>query len=123
VRRAAARAIQRLGPSGSLLLPDIILLAGNKDTARQTDRLLRQFERNGPDPRSIPELVALLENSQEPVRLLAIKFLALAGPKAEAALPALERLRDDPSAEVRKQAEAASDRIGKKEDSNKKPDP
>ena len=45
------------------------------------------------------------------MRLLAIKLLALAGPSAEEAIPALDRMREDPNAEVRKQAQAASDRI------------
>ena len=43
--------------------------------------------------------------------LLAIKFLGLAGKNARDAIPALERMRDDPSAEVRKQAEAACKQI------------
>ena len=45
------------------------------------------------------------------MRLLAIKFLGLAGRSAEDAIPALERMREDPSAEVRKQAEAACEQI------------
>ncbi len=45
------------------------------------------------------------------MRLLAIKFIGLAGRNAQEAIPALERMREDPSAEVRKQAEAASEQI------------
>ena len=45
------------------------------------------------------------------MRLLAIKFLGLAGRGATDAIPALDRLREDPSAAVRKQAEAASEQI------------
>lgn len=45
------------------------------------------------------------------MRLLAIKFLALAGPSAKEAIPALDRIREDFNAEVRKQAQAPSDRI------------
>ena len=77
--------------------------------------MLRRFERSGPDVRSLPELVKQLDHKQDSVRLLAIKFLRLAGPSAKDALPALERMRDDPSAEVRKQAAAASEQIKKKE--------
>ena len=61
--------------------------------------------------RSLPELVKQLEHDQETVRLLAIKFLGLAGRNAKEAIPALERLREDPDAEVRKQAKAASEQI------------
>ena len=45
--------------------------------------------------------------------MLAIKFLGLAGRNARDAIPALERMRDDPNAEIRKQAQAACERIKK----------
>jgi hypothetical protein len=45
------------------------------------------------------------------VRLLAIKFLTLAGPTAHEALPALEKHRDDPSPEVRQQAKLALEKL------------
>jgi HEAT repeat protein len=113
VRRAATKAIQRLGPDGAIFIPDIILMAENKENLRSVERMLRRFERLGPDVRSLPELVKHLEHKQDSVRLLAIKYLRLAGQSAKDALPALERMRDDPSAEVRKQAEAASQQIKK----------
>ena len=114
VRRAAMKGIQRMGPQGAIFVPDIILMAQNKENLRQVERALRRFERAGPDVRSVPELVKQLGHKQDSVRLLAIKFLKLAGQNAKDALPALERMRDDPSAEVRKQAEAASEQIKKK---------
>ncbi len=105
------RAIQRLGPEAAIFIPDIILLAEKKENLRSVERMLRRFERTGPDVRSLPELVKQLEHEQDPVRLLAIKFLGLAGPTAKDAIPALERMREDPSAEVRKQAHAACEQI------------
>ena len=111
VRRVAMRSIQKLGPQGALFIPDIILMAENKDNLKSVERMLRRFERAGPDVRSLPELVKQLEHGQDTVRLLAIKFLGLAGPRAKDAIPALERMREDPSAEVRKQALAASELI------------
>jgi HEAT repeat protein len=111
VRRVAMRSIQKLGPQGALFIPDIILMAENKDNLRSVERMLRRFERAGPDVRSVPELVKQLEHGQDTVRLLAIKFLGLAGPIAKDAIPALERMRKDPSEEVRKQALAASEQI------------
>jgi HEAT repeat protein len=111
VRRAASRAILKLGPQGVLFIPDIILLAEKRENARSVERMLRRFERSGPDVRSLPELVKELGHEQDRVRLLAIKFLGLAGRKAKDALPDLERMRDDPSAEVRRQAQAACERI------------
>jgi HEAT repeat protein len=111
VRRAAMRSIQRLGPQGVIFVPDLILMAEKTENRRSVERLLRRFERIGPDVRSLPELVKQLEHNQDRVRLLAIKFLALAGGSAKDAIPALERMREDPSAEVRKQAAAASEQI------------
>ena len=89
-------------------------MAEKKENLRSVQRLLRRFERTGPDVRSLPELVKLLDHKQDSVRLLAIKFLGLAGTSAKDAIPALERMRDDPSVEVRKQAEAACKQIQNK---------
>jgi len=111
VRRAAAKSIQRLGPSGAILIPDIIAMAANKENQRSVDRLLRPFERTGPDVRSLPELIKQLEHEQVVVRLLAIKFLGLAGREATEAIPALERFREDPSADIRQQAKTACEQI------------
>ena len=111
VRRAALRAIPRLGPRGSILVPDIIRLASSPSNSKLVDRALRPFERTGPDIRSLPELVKELDHEQVSVRLLAIKFLGLAGQNAKDAIPALERIREDPSAEVRQQAKAACEQI------------
>jgi HEAT repeat protein len=113
VRRATSRSIARLGPQGVILVPDIIVMAARKENRRSVDRLLRPFERSSPDPRSIPELAKLLEHDEAAVRLLAIKFLGLAGRNAREALPALERVREDPDSEVRKQATAVVEQIQK----------
>jgi HEAT repeat protein len=111
VRRVAMRSIQKLGSQGAIFIPDIILMAEKKENLRSVERMLRRFERSGPDVRSLPELVEQLKHDQDTVRLLAIKFLGLAGQSARDAIPALERMREDPSAEVRKQALAASEQI------------
>jgi hypothetical protein len=65
----------------------------------------------GPDLRSLPDLVKCLDHDQENVRLLAIKFIRLAGHNARDVIPSLDRMREDPSEEVRKQAEAAAEQI------------
>lgn len=111
VRRAGMRGIQRLGPDGALLIPDIIRMAERRENVRSVERVLRRFERKVPDPRSTPDLVKLLDHREPRVRLLAIRFLALAGREAREAIPVLERMRDDNDAEVRRQAEAACKRI------------
>jgi HEAT repeat protein len=111
VRSAARRAIQRVGPGGVIFVPDLIASAALEEDRRSAERSLRRFERTGPAPGSIPELIDLLDHEHESVRLLAARFLALAGPDARQAVPALTRLRDDPSPEVRAEADAALGRI------------
>ena len=48
VRRAAMKAIQRLGSDGAIFVPDIILMAEKKENVRLVERMLRRFERAGP---------------------------------------------------------------------------
>ena len=55
--------------------------------------------------------LAISGRMTERAHMVAVEnLLGLAGQGAKEAIPALERLRDDASAEVRKQAEAASER-------------
>jgi hypothetical protein len=110
--------IHWFGPQGAIFVPDIIMMAEKKENLRSVERMLRRFERAGPDTRSFPELVKQLEHNQDAVQLPAIKFLALAGPSEKEAIPALDRMRKDPNAEARKQAQAASDRIESKAESS-----
>lgn len=111
VRKAALRTVQRFGPAASYFAPDVILMAVDKDDRPAVERLMKRLERRGPDPRTIPDLAARLAHEHAAVRLLAVKLLALAGPAAEPALPALERLLEDPDADVRTQAQSARDQI------------
>jgi HEAT repeat protein len=107
VRQTAMRAVQRLGPSGALFVPDLIRMAGRPRERQGVERALRRFEKARPDDRAVAGLIALLGHEKEGVRELAARFLGLAGPRASAALPALERLKDDPSEEVRERAAEA----------------
>ena len=111
VRKAALRSVQRFGPSASYFAPDVLLMAVDKDDRPAVERFLKRLERRGPDPRTIPELAAHLGHDNAAVRLMAVKLLALAGPAAAPALPALERLREDPDPEVRTQARSACDQL------------
>ena len=99
-------------------MPDIIRMAEKKENLRSVERMLRRFERASLNTRSLPELVKQLENNQDAVRLLAIKFLALAALSAGEAISALDRMREVPNPRVRKQAQAASDRIKSKAESS-----
>ena len=46
--RAAMKAIPRLGPQGAILVPDIILMAENKQNLKSVERMLRRFHAQGP---------------------------------------------------------------------------
>ncbi|AMV40706.1 HEAT repeat domain-containing protein [Planctomyces sp. SH-PL62] len=111
VRKAALRSVQRFGPNASYFAPDVLLMAVDKDDRAAVDRFVKRLERRGPDPRTIPDLTARLSHDAPAVRLLAVKLLALAGPAAAPALPTLERLLEDPDADVRAQAKAACDQL------------
>ena len=111
VRRAAVKTVQRLGPEGAVFIPDLIAMAAIDENLRTVDRALRPLERAGTAPRSVPELVALLDHDKVAVRLRAIKFLGLAGPTAKAVLPTLERISADPNAEISRQAKTACEQI------------
>ena len=95
VRRAAMRSIQRLGPEGTSSFRTSSCLPRRATMSVRWNECCARFERSGPDVRSVPELTKQLEHKKESVRLLAIKFLGLAGAHARDALPALERLRSD----------------------------
>ncbi|MFO0952517.1 MAG: HEAT repeat domain-containing protein [Isosphaeraceae bacterium] len=107
VQRAASRAIQKLGPARATFLPDVIEQAGRGEPQGVAWHA-PPVRTPGPDPRTILELVALLRHDHPGVRALAARFLGLAGPAARDSIPALERLREDLSKEVRDQADASA---------------
>ena len=111
VRRAGIAGVQRFGRRGSIFVPDIITVAENESERKLVGEALRRFERAGPDPRSIPELIQLLTNAEVAVRLLAIQFLSLAGQAANDAIYHLELLNDDSSEEIRSKAKKAIEQI------------
>ena len=112
VRRSASRAILKLGPQGAVFIPDIILMAEKKENVPIGGPVAPPVRTGGagraiaPGTRRSSQVI-----SRSAVRLLAIKFLGLAGRNAGEAIPALEKMRDDPSPEIRKQAQAACERI------------
>ncbi len=111
VRRAGIAAVKRFGRRGPLFVPDLIAVAENESERMDAGEALARFERDGPDPRSIPELIQLLKHSEAAVRLLAIQFLSLGGQAANDAISHLEVLNDDSSEEVRLKAKKAIEEI------------
>jgi len=69
VRRAATRSIQKLCPEGVIFFTDIILMGEKKENQRSVERLLRRFEMQGTDSRSVSEFIKQLGHHQEAVRL------------------------------------------------------
>lgn len=111
VRRAALRNVRRFGRRGAIFVPDLISAAANPADRKTVQASLRRFRRSGPDPRSVPELIELLQHDEEAVRLLAVQFLGLTGEAAKEALPELAGLSEDPSEEVRKEVKTAIETI------------
>jgi hypothetical protein len=83
--------------------------AGDQRWLRET--LRRYYERFGPDPKSIPELIEPLNHEQIAVRLKAIDFLGLPGSDGTEAIGGLEALADDSDEQIRKHSATAIDRI------------
>jgi HEAT repeat protein len=64
------------------------------------------------DEETLPQRIADLANKEPSIRALAAVELAEDGPRAKAAVPALIKVLDDPSPEVRRAASAALDAVG-----------
>jgi HEAT repeat protein len=111
VSRQAFRGIQRLGRSGNIFLPDLILLAAEDAESRSLKRVLQQFEKTTTDPASVPELMERLQHDSEAVKLLAIRFLGLAGVAGKDAIPALTDMLENTSSAIAEEAAAALDLI------------
>jgi hypothetical protein len=67
---------------------------------------------------SVPRQEQVAGQIQADTSIITISLRLLLGPSAKEAIPALDRMRADPNAEVRKQAQAASDRIKSKAESS-----
>ncbi len=111
VQSQASRIIRRFGGRGMIFVPDLIPLAGDEQIGGSIGRMLERFERYTPDADSIQRLLGLLEHEQPQVRRAAVRFLGLAGPDAQIALPRLQPLSDDEDEEVRAEAMVAISKI------------
>ncbi|MEZ6062725.1 MAG: HEAT repeat domain-containing protein [Planctomycetaceae bacterium] len=111
VRRQASRGIQRFGRRGNIFLPDIILLAADSEQSRFLNRALERYETYDVEPQTVTELRQQLDHEHDAVRLLAIRFLGIAGSVAEAAVPQLETLAHDDNEEIRMEVTTALAKI------------
>ena len=111
VRREGFRAIQRLGRRAAIFLPDLIALADDDERSSYLNRVLEQFESYDLDVTTAAELLELLQHEHSGVRLLAIRFLGIAGRAATDAIPQLKLLLSDENEEIRTAAAEALQRI------------
>ena len=111
VRDAALEGIRKFRRRSVIFLPDLVRLAGSAGDQRWLRETLRRYERFGPDPKSIPELLELLNHEQLAVRLKAIDFLGLAGSEGAEAIPRLEALANDADEQIRKHSQTAIERL------------
>ena len=61
---------------------------------------------------AVPELTKALDSDNVSVRLMALNTLALIGPTAKDALPAIKKRLDDPDSDVQNRAKNAIEKIG-----------
>ena len=104
----------KLGKDAAPALPSLIraVKAGHASVRNAAIQAVGQV-RSDP-PKSVAALVSAFSDDQEANRGLAAITVAEFGPDARSALPALEKLRDASSGDVRANAQYAIDRIGGK---------
>jgi WD40 repeat protein/tRNA A-37 threonylcarbamoyl transferase component Bud32 len=124
-RFEAARAMARMGPAGEVAIPTLIEIlkdpGESKQTvpsgAREAMGLMAAFFRKGKDGK-------VYLDSRDSVIGNALGGLAMFGPAAQKAIPAIETIRDDPDALpiIRKMAAEALEHIQKNAAATKVPD-
>src|SRR5262249_38613089 len=111
VRYAAMAAIRKFRRRGTLFIPDLIPLAANESNQRWLRETLSQFERSGPDAKSIPELIALPDHENRAVKLRTIDMLALSGTSGKDAIERLEKFAEDENGELSRRSKNAINQI------------
>ena len=111
VRSRAFRVARQLGDRSPLLLPVLIPMVSNDEEARSVERTLERMERYVVPKSVVPELAELTSHDSDRVRVLAIRFLGLAGPSAQTALPNLESLIQSEKESIRDEAVDAIEKI------------
>ena len=117
VRFKAARELGKLGPAARDAIPDLqrLLQDPDEDVRRVAATSLRLIQTDaGPGPvanEAVQRLIQNLTNNDELIRIRAAKDLAKLGPAARDAIPALQRLLQDPDEDVRRVATSALNAI------------
>jgi len=117
VRYQAARGLRRFGNEATVLIPQLIRRSRQEQYHEETVKLLERFERYEIDPVIIDPLIELTSADQVETQRMAIRFLGLAGPTAEKALPRLASLQTHSEPSLRNEAKAAVARISGSVDS------
>ncbi len=111
VRAGAATALGMSAPAREPTVEALLRRTGDPDLDVRQSVLWALANAAKDDVRLPAALTAGLEDAAPKVRHRAAQLLGELGPRAMPALPALERLRDDPDPHVKKAAEAAATRI------------
>jgi hypothetical protein len=111
LRQRGIKALALIGPGAAEATPSLLAIVGSGDRAlgMEAARTLGAIE--PPEEQTISYLVNLLGSEDPSVRLVAVSALRYQGAKAVSAVSELERLRQDPVAEVRRGAADAIDAI------------
>ena len=105
-RRAAARALGRLGPRAEPAIPALIEAMKLSSFASDESNALGQI-----GPAAIPALLEAMEGEEDTVRAQCAHALGVIGPKAESTIPVLLKLLKDRSQYVRREAAIALGKI------------
>ncbi len=113
VRLKAAKDLGKLGAAAAEAIPALqkILQDPDEDVRRVAANTIRMIQAKTGPSEAIQKLIQNLNNPDELVRLKAAKDLAKLGPAAKAALPALQKLLQDPDDDVRRVVANAIERI------------
>jgi HEAT repeat protein len=113
VRRGATFALGKIGPAAKAALPAI---RANADKQELRPVSIWAMVRIAPDDakiaeQAVPLAIAALRRDEAVIRFEAAETLRLIGPRARAAIPALEAASEDPDLHVRKAVAEALKRI------------
>lgn len=114
-RLRAVKALGAMGAKAESAVPDLLnmLRDSDADIRRLTIAALKAIQPNlKPGAEIVGAYVLDLQDNDDAVRLLAARALGRIGPPAAAAIPALQKLQNDPIPDVRAAAGDAITRIG-----------
>lgn len=113
MRLKAAKDLGKLGSAAADAIPALqkLLQDPDEDVRRVAANSIRLIQQGAGPSEALQKLIQQLNSPDELMRLKAAKDLAKLGPAAKVALPALEKLLQDPDEDVRRVVANAIERI------------